>query len=85
MRAFENAIVVHSAIGGSTNATLHLPAVARELGIDLPPELFDEINHKIPPYWQHLPERGACYRSILVRGRDPDGTVDAQRFPSISM
>ncbi len=46
--AFENAIVVHSAIGGSTNATLHLPSIAKELGLEIPPELFDEINHKIP-------------------------------------
>ena len=35
--AFENAIVVHSAIGGSTNATIHLPSIARELGIHLEP------------------------------------------------
>ena len=33
--AFENAIIVHSAIGGSTNATIHLPSIARELGITL--------------------------------------------------
>ena len=60
--AFENAIVVHSAIGGSTNATIHLPSIARELGIHLEPELFDEINHKVPhlgninPSGQHLTE-----------------------------
>lgn len=47
-KAFENAIIVHSAIGGSTNATIHLPSIARELGIELTPELFDEINHGIP-------------------------------------
>ncbi len=46
--AFENAIMIHSAIGGSTNATLHLPSIAREIGIEIPIELFDEINHKIP-------------------------------------
>lgn len=46
--AFCNAIIVHSAIGGSTNATLHLPSIARELGIDLPIELFDELNHITP-------------------------------------
>lgn len=46
--AFRNAMIVHSAIGGSTNATLHLPSIAKELGIDLPIELFDEINHKVP-------------------------------------
>lgn len=60
--AFVNAIIVHSAIGGSTNATLHLPAIARELDIILTPELFDEINHKIPhignifPGGEHLTE-----------------------------
>lgn len=60
--AFKNAIVIHSAIGGSTNATLHLPSIARELGIEIAPELFDEINHQIPhigninPSGEHLTE-----------------------------
>lgn len=60
--AFRNAIIIHSAIGGSTNATLHLPSIARELNYDLPIELFDEINHKIPhlgnvvPSGKHLTE-----------------------------
>ena len=46
--SFENAIIIHSAIGGSTNALLHLPSIARELAITIEPELFDEINHRIP-------------------------------------
>lgn len=46
--AFENAIKVHAAIGGSTNALIHLPAIAHELGIELKPELFDEASRKIP-------------------------------------
>jgi dihydroxy-acid dehydratase len=60
--AFKNAIIVHSAIGGSTNATLHLPAIAREMDIEIPPEWFDEINRKVPhvgnifPSGQHLTE-----------------------------
>lgn len=60
--AFKNAIVIHSAIGGSTNATIHLPSIAREAGLTLPMEWFDEINHKIPhlcninPSGQHLTE-----------------------------
>ncbi len=33
--AFVNAIIVHAAIGGSTNAALHLPAIAREAGITI--------------------------------------------------
>lgn len=46
--AFENAIMVHAAIAGSSNSLLHLPAIAHELGLNLPPELFDEIHRKIP-------------------------------------
>jgi len=46
--AFKNAIVIHAAIGGSTNAMIHLPAIAHELGYELDPDLFDELNHKIP-------------------------------------
>ena len=46
--AFINAFVIHSAIGGSTNAMLHLPSIARELDIRIEPELIDEINHKVP-------------------------------------
>lgn len=46
--AFRNAIIVHAAIGGSTNAMIHLPSIAKELGIELKPELFDEINRSIP-------------------------------------
>ena len=34
LKSFENAIMVHAAISGSTNALLHLPAIAHEFGID---------------------------------------------------
>lgn len=60
--AFRNAVIIHSAIGGSTNATLHLPSIARELGIDLPPDLFDEMSAITPhignifPSGKHLTE-----------------------------
>lgn len=47
-KAFENAIMVHAAIGGSTNALLHIPAIAHELGIKIEADLFDEIHRKIP-------------------------------------
>lgn len=46
MKAFENAIAVDMAIGGSTNTVLHLPAIAHEAGLDLPLDLFDEISKK---------------------------------------
>lgn len=48
LESFRNAIALDMAIGGSTNTTLHLPALAHEAGIDLPLELFDEISAKTP-------------------------------------
>jgi len=47
-QAFENAIRVDMAIGGSSNTTLHLPAVAREVGVELPLDLFDKISRETP-------------------------------------
>ncbi len=46
--AFENAIIVDMALGGSTNTCLHIPAIAREAGIELGLEVFDRISRKIP-------------------------------------
>ncbi|WP_457555918.1 dihydroxy-acid dehydratase [Candidatus Pyrohabitans sp.] len=47
-KAFENAIRVDLAIGGSTNTALHLPAIAREAGIELPLEAFDRLSRETP-------------------------------------
>ncbi len=47
-QAFENAIVVNSAIGGSTNAPIHLAAIARHIGVDLPIDTWQEKGHKVP-------------------------------------
>ncbi len=47
-RSFCNAICVHAAIGGSTNALLHLPDLAREMGLDVSVDEFDRINRVIP-------------------------------------
>jgi dihydroxy-acid dehydratase len=46
--AFHNAIVVNSAIGGSTNAPIHLAAIARHIGVDLPIDDWQTHGHKIP-------------------------------------
>ena len=46
--AFENAIVVNSAIGGSTNAPIHLTALARHAGVDLPLQTWEAVGHKVP-------------------------------------
>ncbi len=42
--SFENAIVVHAAISGSTNALLHLPAIAHEFGIEIDADTFERIH-----------------------------------------
>lgn len=46
--AFHNAIVVNSAIGGSTNAPIHLAAIARHVGVDLPLQTWQDVGHKVP-------------------------------------
>lgn len=46
--AFENAIVVNSAIGGSTNAPIHLNAIARHLGVALDNDDWQKFGHHIP-------------------------------------
>ncbi|MGZ4480137.1 MAG: dihydroxy-acid dehydratase, partial [Nocardioidaceae bacterium] len=58
--AFENAIAVVMALGGSTNAVLHLLAIAREAGVDLQLEDFTRIGAKVPhladvkPFGRHV-------------------------------
>ena len=52
-KAFENAMMIHAAIGGSTNAVIHLPAIAGELGIELPLDLLEYDLRKSPPPGQY--------------------------------
>ena len=47
-QAFHNAIRVNSAIGGSTNAPIHLCAIARHIGVDLPIKDWETEGHKVP-------------------------------------
>lgn len=69
--AFRNAIIVHSAIGGSTNGLLHLPSVARELGYELPMDLFDELNHKVPHLGNIFPSGAHLTESFWFAGGIP--------------
>jgi dihydroxy-acid dehydratase len=47
-KAFENAIIIHAATGGSTNALIHLPAIAYEAGVDITIDDFDRIHRLVP-------------------------------------
>jgi len=53
--AFENAIRVDMAMGGSTNTVLHIPAIAKETGIDIDVNLFDEISRETPNLCSIIP------------------------------
>ena len=44
MESFENAILVHAAISGSTNCLLHIPALAHEFGIEITGDTFDRLH-----------------------------------------
>lgn len=63
-KAFENAIMVDLALGGSTNTVLHIPAIAHDAGIKLPLEVFDELSRKIPHISNMIPG-GAHYMEDL--------------------
>ena len=47
-QALENSIVVNSAIGGSTNATIHINAIARHVGVELDIKDWETVGHKVP-------------------------------------
>jgi dihydroxy-acid dehydratase len=53
--AFENAIVVDMAMGGSTNTVLHIPAIAKEADLEVTVDLFDEISRKTPNLCSIIP------------------------------
>lgn len=62
--AFENAIRVDMALGGSTNTVLHISAIAHEAGVALPLEVFDKISGQTPHIADMLPG-GAHYLEDL--------------------
>jgi dihydroxy-acid dehydratase len=55
LKAFENAIMVDLALGGSTNTVLHIPAIAHDAGIELPLETFDRLAVRTPHIADMLP------------------------------
>jgi dihydroxy-acid dehydratase len=55
LKAFENAIMVDLALGGSTNTVLHIPAIAHDAGVNLQLETFDILSKKTPHLANMLP------------------------------
>jgi dihydroxy-acid dehydratase len=76
--AFENAIKVHAALSGSTNALLHLPAIAHELGIEIDAQLFDRINREIPYLVNVQPSGKHVSEMVWYAGGVPRVQVELQ-------
>lgn len=55
VKAFENAMAVDMALGCSTNTVLHVPAIAKEAGVNLTLELFNEVSEKAPHLCSLIP------------------------------
>jgi dihydroxy-acid dehydratase len=69
--AFENAIRIDMALGGSTNTSLHIPAIAHEAGIELPISLFDAISRKTPHICNMLPGGQSYMEDLDAAGGIP--------------
>jgi dihydroxy-acid dehydratase len=80
--AFDNAIRVCMALGGSTNAIIHLIAIAGRLGIDLPLRRFDELGRTIPclanlkPSGKYLVQELHAGGGVPAVMKEIEGTLD---------
>jgi len=80
--AFENAIRVLSAVGGSTNAVIHLLAIAGRLGVDLTLDDFDELGSRLPLITNVMPSGEYLMEDVFEAGGIPavmaelDGLLD---------
>jgi dihydroxy-acid dehydratase len=87
--AFENAILTHAAIGGSTNVVIHLLALAGRLGVPLELKDFDELSRKVPllvnlmPSGRYLME-DFCYAGGVPAVLKALGPLLRRRAPTVS-
>ena len=80
LKAFENAIRIDMALGGSTNTVLHIPAIAHESGISLPLDLFNDISKKTPHIADMLPGGSYYLEDLEYAGGIP---AVLKRFRSV--
>jgi dihydroxy-acid dehydratase len=69
--AFENAIAVDMALGGSTNTVLHVSAIAHEAGVPLPMKAFDEIGRHTPHLCSMIPSGPYAMEDLNAAGGIP--------------
>ena len=80
LKAFENAIRIDMALGGSTNTVLHIPAIAHESRISLPLDLFNDISKKTPHIADMLPGGSYYLEDLEYAGGIP---AVLKRFRSV--
>ena len=83
--AFENAIKVNAAIGGSTNFVVHLLAIAGRVGIDLDLEDFDKLGSDIPLLVNLMPSGKFLMEDFYYAGGLRETNPRARSFSSRSM
>ena len=69
--AFENAIAVDMALGGSTNTVLHVSAIAHEAGVTVPLKVFDEIGRRTPHLCSMIPSGPYAMEDLNAAGGIP--------------
>jgi len=69
--AFENAIIVNAAVGGSTNLIIHLIAIARRIGVDVNLQDFDDLGAKIPLLLNLMPSGNHLMEDFFYAGGLP--------------
>lgn len=78
--AFENAIMVNAALGGSTNFILHLTAIAKRIGVPLDLEDFDHFSSKIPLIANVQPSGENWVEDLFYAGGLPAVMKEIQKF-----
>jgi len=78
--AFENAVVVDTALGGSSNTVLHLSAIAQEAGVSLPIMTFDDISRKVPHLCNMVPTGSHDMEELDNAGGLPALMKELKRF-----
>ncbi len=69
--AFENAIMIDMALGGSTNTVLHVTAIANEAGVDLQLSLFDKLSKQVPHITSMIPSGPYDMQDLDLAGGIP--------------
>src|SRR5436309_15187296 len=81
--AFENALRVFMAIGGSTNAVVHLPAIAGRLGLKLPLDQFDAFSRTTPLLVNLRPSGQFHMEDLFEAGGIPAVTRERAPLPHL--